>query len=62
MVLCNNQECVLCLASSSLDALQVIGVESHRKAQTDVVILEVAMVNQQGSWLEQHQQQPPLLF
>ena len=38
------------------------GKDPHRKAQTDVVILEVAMVNQKGCWLKQDHQEPPLLL
>ena len=37
-------------------------VMTHRKAQADVVVLEVAMINEQGCWLKQHHQEPPLLL
>lgn len=45
-------------------ALCLLGqaVMTHRKAQADVIVLEMAMINEQGCWLKQHHQKPPLLF
>ena len=43
-------------------AVQVVRQGAHRKAQADVVVLEVAVVDEQGCQLQQYHQQPPLLL
>lgn len=43
-------------------AVDMVRQGAHRKAQADVVVLAVAVVDEQGCRLEQYHQQPPLLF
>ena len=69
----NNVACVMlsvavpvCVDVPCFAQCQACGVYTregpHRKAQADIVVLKVTVVNQQSCWLKQHNQQPPLFL